>query len=122
MGADDMKITVRVRGVLARHWIDNMLVSVMTRRGVVYLGGRFHKITAVDEHDDISEDDLATIEQEIRRIKGVKRVIYNIEGWLKDGGRFIKVETVHREKKGKKGRKGKEDGAKLAPAPYESEG
>ncbi|RKY17232.1 MAG: hypothetical protein DRP63_04030, partial [Planctomycetota bacterium] len=62
------------------------------------------------------------IEQEIRRIKGVKRVIYNIEGWLKDGGRFVKVETVQREKKGKKGKKGKEDGTKVAPTPYESEG
>ncbi|RKY13289.1 MAG: hypothetical protein DRP82_05595 [Planctomycetota bacterium] len=118
MGANDMKITVRVRGVLARHWIDNMLVSVMTRRGVVHLGGRLHKITAVDEYDDINEDELATIEQEIRRIKGVKRVIYNIEGWLKDGGRFVKVETVHKQEKGKKDGK---DGAEFTSAPYESE-
>jgi len=110
-----MKITVRVRGVLARHWIDNMLVSVMTRRGVVHLGGRLHKITAVDEYDDINEDELMTIEQEIRRIKGVKRVIYNIEGWLRDGGRFIKVQTGYRDKEGRK------DGAERAPTPYEPE-
>jgi len=95
-----------------------MLVSVMTRRGVVHLGGRLHKITAVDEYDDINEDELATIEQEIRRIKGVKRVIYNIEGWLKDGGRFVKVETVHKQEKGKKDGK---DGAEFTSAPYESE-
>jgi len=90
-----------------------MLVSVMTRRGVVHLGGRLHKITSIDEYDDINEDELIVIEQEIRRIRGVRRVIYNIEGWLKDGGRFVKVETVHRDKEGRK------DGAERAPTSYE---
>ena len=115
MGAEDMKITVLVRSVLARHWIDNMLVSVMTRRGIVSLSGRLHKITAVDEHDDINEDEMMVIEQEIRRIKGVRRVIYNLEGWMKDGGRFVKVETVHDERREKK------KGAESAQAPIEPE-
>ena len=94
-----MKITVLVRAVLARHWIDNMLVSVTTRRGMVFISGRLHKITAVDEYDDVDEDELMIIEQEIRRIKGVKRISYNLEGWIKDGGRFVKVESVKEKKR-----------------------
>ena len=104
MGAEDMKAAVLVRSVLARHWIDNTLVSIMVHRGAAHISGRLHKITAIDDKDDMNEDELMVIEMEIKRIKGVKRVIYNLEGWYKDGGRFVKSQPSYRPGKEEKKR------------------
>jgi len=99
VAAEDIIISARVRRVFARHWLDATLVSIMTHRGVVHIAGILQKIHAVDEHDDVNEDLLQTIEQEIKRIKGVKRVVFTLDGWVKDGGQFRRIAVVQRKKK-----------------------
>ncbi|MCX7702940.1 MAG: hypothetical protein N2234_02400 [Planctomycetota bacterium] len=93
MAGEDIAISAAVRRIFARHWVDNTLVSVMAHRGVVHITGIMHKVNAIDEKDDIGEDTLQIIESEIKRIKGVKRIIFSLDGWVKDGGQFIKTAT-----------------------------
>lgn len=102
MAIRDFQINSRVRGVLAKHWIDVNLVTVMTIRGVVFLQGRMRKITAGSPQDEIGEEMLASMELEMKHIKGVKQIVYRLEDWRKDGGKFAKTEAKKKEEEKKK--------------------
>lgn len=102
MAGEDMLINTRVRRIFAKYWLDATLVSIMTHRGVVHIAGVLHKIHAIDERDEVNEDLLQVLEQEIKRIKGVKRIIFTIDGWVKDGGQFKRISPVKRESKTKR--------------------
>jgi len=99
MAGEDIVISASVRRIIARHWIDNSFVSIMTHRGVVHISGTLRKINAIDANDEVGEDVLQSMEQEIRRIKGVKRIVFTVDGWVKDGGHFIKISTPKKERR-----------------------
>lgn len=101
MAVKDFQINSRIRGVLAKHWIDTNLITVMTIRGVVFLQGRLRKITVGSRQDEIGEEMLATMEWEMRHIKGVKQIVYRLDDWRKDGGKFTKTEAKKKEEEKK---------------------
>ena len=101
MAIKDFQINSHVRGILARHWIDTTLITVMTIRGVVFLQGSLRKITAGSAQDEIGEALLATMEMEMKHIKGVRQIVYRLEDWRKDGGKFARIEAKKKEEEKK---------------------
>ncbi len=79
----DSSIRQRVRAVLARAWILTSAVDVGCCRGVVRLRGelRHHGTHAAQELDG---NRIELLEQELRRIRGVRRVHMDLENWRRD--------------------------------------
>jgi len=94
LGADEFKINSRVRGIFARHWIDTSKLSIVSVKGIVYLGGQLRKIAGASSQIKINEDLLDKIDAEIRRLKDVKRVTYRLDDWRRDDGKFVTHDRV----------------------------
>jgi hypothetical protein len=84
-----LQIVARVRGVFARHWMDLGLITIMFSRGTVRLQGRIEKLQQAGE--PVNEMLLSVIEQEIKRVKNVRRVIFNFENWVRTSSGWEKV-------------------------------
>ena len=95
MAVSDFQINSRVRGIFSKHWLDTSQLSVVTIKGNVYVGGNIKKLAAVSSKIEINEDLMESIDFELRRIKGVKRVTYRLEEWRKEAGKFISL--VHKK-------------------------
>jgi hypothetical protein len=84
-----LQIVARVRGVFARHWMDLGLITIMFSRGTVRLQGRLEKLQHAGE--PVDEMLLSVMEQEIKRVKNVKRVVFNFENWVRTSAGWEKV-------------------------------
>jgi hypothetical protein len=84
-----LQIIARVRGVFARHWMDLGLITIVFSNGTVRLQGRAQKLQQAGE--PVDEGLLNIIDQEIKRVKGVKRVHFNFENWVKTSSGWEKV-------------------------------
>ena len=102
MAAGDFQINSRVRGVFSKHWLDISQLSVVTIKGNVYIGGTVKKLAAVSRHIEINEELMETIDYEIRRIRDVKRIVYRLEDWRKEAGKFISLKKIRDSKEEKK--------------------
>ena len=112
MASGDFQINSRVRGIFAKHWLDTSQLSVVTIKGNVYIGGQVRKLPAVSHEIEVNEDLMETINFEISRIRGVKRVNYRLEDWRREAGKFISL--VQRRKSSQDDKKRAEDMAKRA--------
>ena len=110
MAVSDFQINSRVRGIFAKHWLDTSQLSVVTIKGIVYLGGHVRKLPAVSSDIEVDEDLMQNIDFEISRIKGVKRITYRFEEWRKEAGKFISL--AKRKEAAEEERKRAEDIAK----------
>ena len=103
LAVSDFQINSRVRGIFAKHWLDTSQLSVVTIKGNVYLGGHLRKLPAVSSDIEVNEDLMQTIDFELGRIRGVKRITYRLEEWRKEAGQFIslsqKKADLEKEKK-----------------------
>jgi hypothetical protein len=84
-----LQIVARVRGVFARHWMDLGLISILYSQGTVRLQGTIQKLQQAG--DPVDEMLLSVIEQEIRRVKDVKRVNFNFDNWVKTSTGWEKI-------------------------------
>ena len=73
----DLKINSNVRAVLCRHWVDLQKLNYASFKGAVRLQGELAYLGTRVVGCDLAL--LEFIEQEIRRIDGVKRVNLDIE-------------------------------------------
>ncbi len=89
-----LQIVARVRGVFARHWMDLGLIIIMYSNNTVRLQGRAQKLQQAGE--PVDEMLLNTIEQEIKRVKEVKRVHFNFENWVKTSSGWERVRERER--------------------------
>jgi hypothetical protein len=91
LAAGDFQINSRVRGIFSKHWLDISQLSVVTIKGNVYIGGHVRKLASVSADIKLDIDLMETIDFEIGRIKGIKRVTYRLEDWRKEAGKFISL-------------------------------
>ena len=84
--------TVNVRRALIRHWIDLDQIIISPTRNHVRVSGRIETIQR--DVDPMGMASLLTIlEEEIRRCKGVDRVIFDLENWTKNSeGEWIETD------------------------------
>lgn len=95
---DDWDINVSVRQELVKRFVDLRRVQFATIGGVVHLKGSIvftkikdgeEKIVAtIEERIEAEKRRLSELEKRIKKIKGVKGVIFNLEDWVKFGNEW----------------------------------
>ena len=91
MSVEDLKIKCEIRNILVQFWVDTAKLNVSSHQGVVYFRGTLERIRK--EHSlvqqSVSEKDLAktllNIEDRLRRVRNVKRVVFDISNMKKVG-------------------------------------
>ena len=97
MPTEDFRINAAVRNLLVRFWIDTSKLDHGATNGVVYLRGRLTRELIRDsrETDEESLSFLARrLERELKTIKGVRDVVYNLENLVKARGRWMPRKTA----------------------------
>ena len=87
--------TVNVRRAMIRHWIDLDQINISPQRGYVRVSGRVRTLQR-----DVNTRGIASLlvilEEDIRRCKGVERVLFDLENWHKNSeGEWIEVRRGH---------------------------
>ena len=84
MPVSDFRINSRVRSVFARHWVDLQKVRFASFRGTVRVSG---EISILGSHaaGQIDPAKISVLETEIRQIKEVKQVFFELIGWRRGG-------------------------------------
>jgi hypothetical protein len=94
---EDFRINAVVRTILVRFWIDTSKLDHGAINGVIYLRGRLIK-EIVRENDQDSEESILflarRLERELKNIRGVRDVVYNLENLIKARGRWMPRKTA----------------------------
>ena len=96
MSAQDYRVNAEVRRLLVSRWIDVSRVQIGTTNGVVYLMGTLEpSVDDALERSGVSTDALdpserllrlvAVVEKELRRIRGVRDLVFNLRNIRKKG-------------------------------------
>ncbi len=95
---DDWDINVSVRQELVKKFVDLRRINFNTIGGVVYLKGSvvFLKtkdsseklVVSIEERIEAEKRRLSDLEKKIKRIKGVKGVVFNLEDWVRFGSEW----------------------------------
>ena len=109
MSASDFIVNSQIRSVLARHWIDLQKIKFGCFKGTVRLSGELLPLGSRSAKD-FETSMMEKLEMDLRRIRGVIRVYYDLINWCKTDGQWECV-----EKSSSKGTvaKGVEDAAPL---------
>lgn len=97
---DDWDINVSVRQELVKRFVDLRRIHFSTVSGIVYLKGSliFTKIkgeeekvvATIEERLNAEKKRLSSLEKGIKKIKGVKGIIFSLEGWTKCGNEWVR--------------------------------
>jgi hypothetical protein len=79
--SSDIAIRAAIRGVLTRTRADTSCLSIGAFRGVVRLRGELRRCTG-DRR--FSAETVSGIDQTIRRLRGVRRVDWQLDDWHRD--------------------------------------
>ncbi|MEW6481656.1 MAG: hypothetical protein AB1397_01410 [bacterium] len=95
---EDWDINVSVRQELVKRFVDLRRIKFNTIASVVYLKGSIvfiktkdssEKVVAsIEERIEAEKRRLADLEKRIKKIKGVKGVIFDLEDWVKFGNEW----------------------------------
>jgi len=91
---EDFIIQANIRRILARTEIDVSQMDFGTVRGVVYIQGtfqvsRFDPSWDSDKVNEFTVNTLYSLEKKIRCIPGVLDVIFQLNNWRKEKGRWF---------------------------------
>ena len=96
MSAQDYRINAEVRRTLVSRWIDVSALQIGTTNGVVYLLGNFEPMVedALQRSGQTQENDpvrrilrlIQLVEKDLRRIRGLRDVVFNLRNARKKGG------------------------------------
>jgi hypothetical protein len=93
---EDFRINAAVRTTLVRFWIDTSQIDHGAINGVVYLRGRLTKELSRSHQED--EESIAflarRLERELKNIRGVRDVVYNLDNLTKTRGRWMPRKVV----------------------------
>jgi transposase len=96
MSLNDPEINQGVRQVLTRNWFDLSKTNFASRRGIVRMMGELKKLGR-DKDAKLEPAHLEQLDCELRRLKGVERVHFDLANWQRnEEGEWVPVE-VQRE-------------------------
>jgi hypothetical protein len=96
---EDFVVQANIRRMLSRTDIDASQMDFGTVRGVVYIQGtfrlsRFSPSWDSDKVNQFAVNTLYLLEKKIRRIPGVSDVVFQLNNWKKEKGRWSNVEMT----------------------------
>lgn len=97
MPTEDFRINATVRTTLVRFWVDTSKLDHGAINGVIYLRGRL--VREISRSTNGSEEESLTLlarnlERELKNIRGVRDVVYNLENLIKARGRWMPRKTA----------------------------
>jgi hypothetical protein len=85
----DKEVTVGVRKILVKNWVDIAKVRIRVTKGVAILTGTIAKTYAADDAN-VDPKFLSSVDQGLQTVKGLRRIRYQFDNWTKDGGEWVK--------------------------------
>ena len=92
MTVEDLEVNRNVRSVLARNWVNLQKLDYACVHGTLYIRGRIWLLREPpplggEERDrhGVSASFLLYLEREILKVKGMRAVRWNIDGWQRTG-------------------------------------
>ena len=83
MSHSDQEVNRGVRSVLSRHWVDLTKTNFASRRGIVRLMGELQRL-GPESSRPMEPQNLETLDSELRRVRGVDRVHFDLANWSKN--------------------------------------
>lgn len=97
MKKEDFIIQSEVRRLLVRSNIDYSRIDYGTVKGVVYFRGSFRLAQAMESYEEMKRTmaikTLLSLERKIRSIPGVVDVVFQLNNWLKEKGKWVPVQS-----------------------------
>jgi hypothetical protein len=97
---EDFRINATVRTTLVRFWVDTSKLDHGAINGVIYLRGRLvREISRSSNSENENEEEslmllARRLERELKNIRGVRDVVYNLENLIKARGRWMPRKTA----------------------------
>ncbi len=92
MNTEDYRINAAIRSLLTRCWVDTTRLDHGSVNGVVYMNGHLRKELLHQEDAGEQTEEMTLllnrIEHELRNIRGVRDVMWNLENLTKVSGRW----------------------------------
>jgi hypothetical protein len=83
MSVQDLDITCQVRGIVSKYWIDPHRLAFESRRGNVHVSGEV-RVTGAEQCDEEIAAVLQSLENDIRRLSGVRELEFELTNWIRD--------------------------------------
>jgi hypothetical protein len=84
MGAGDFALNAHVRQIFARHWLETQGMNLITANGILSITGRLvFRTVKQGKGTEITPDFMGLLESELRGIRGIKRVRWQLDNWVK---------------------------------------
>ena len=80
----DLEVMRQARKVLVRHWIDLGRISLRSTGGTIRVRGTLARLPGYN--DELIAPVVDAMFNEISRIRGVNRIMADLDGWDCDGG------------------------------------
>lgn len=97
MATDDFRINASVHTALVRFWIDTVTLEFGTTNGVVYLRGDLRRLSFRSRKDEEKGDEAIFLARrldiELKQIKGVRDIVYDLRNVAKLNGRWVQREA-----------------------------
>jgi BON domain len=84
----DKDLTVAVRKILVKNWVDIAKIRIRVTGGVAILTGTIAKTYAADDAT-VDPRFLAAIDHGLQTVKGLRRIRFQFSNWSKDGGEWV---------------------------------
>jgi len=95
VAVEDWDINIAVRQELVKRWVDLRRVLFNTIGGIVHIkgvivftktkGGEEKIVASIEERLETEKKRLSDLERRLKKIKGVKGVVFNLTDWVKAG-------------------------------------
>lgn len=92
MGSGDFALTAHVRQVFARHWIETQGMHLVATNATLTIMGRIAFRSVKQGRSTINAEFLGMLEGEIRTIRGLKRVRWQLDNWTKREDGWVEAE------------------------------
>ena len=103
MGAGDFALNAHVRQVFARHWLETQGMNLITANGILTICGRIaFRTVKQGKGVEMSPDFLGMLENELRAIRGVKRIRWQLDNWTKREDGWTPADAREQPKSGMK--------------------
>lgn len=84
-GVSDFHINASARSVLARHWVATERLTARAINRVLYLRGLMeYRPGRARKFGDITPSFLAELERELKRIRYVRKIQFQLDNWKRD--------------------------------------
>ena len=85
---NDKDVTIAVRKILVKNWVDIAKIRIRVTGGVAILTGTIGKTYAAEDAT-VDPKFLSSVDHGLQTVKGLRRIRFQFSNWTKDGGEWV---------------------------------